>query len=341
MTEPHDPLPFLSIIIPVLNVARTVRDLMDSLMELDYPRDRMEVLAVDGGSTDGTREIVREYPVRLLDQEGRGLNAARNTGLKYSRGEIVAFTDGDCVVPPNWPRAIARNFQDPRVSFVGGTLQGYDKSEPLSVYLDETFFQVSPFFRWRTETTDLHLLHFPAGANMAFRKRVLERINFFDERIVYGFDDLEPVEKLGLRGFRIVLDPDVMVWHQHRTTLRAMLKQHFNYGRGGGLLLVHKRASQLAKWYAAYLISTTFGTIFLLFMLVLGIWLRHMLPIQIALGTVLIGFLVIQAYYLSSAVKQKTLWKVFAYPALDFLRGVCLTLGGLSQLVKSTGRRVI
>ena len=76
---------------------------------------------------------------------------------------------------------------------------------------------------------------------MAFRRYALEKINFFDERIEYGFDDLDPVEKLGSRGFRIVLDPDVVVLHKHRTDLRELLRQHFNYGRGGTLLLIHKR----------------------------------------------------------------------------------------------------
>ncbi|NIN69139.1 MAG: glycosyltransferase, partial [Anaerolineae bacterium] len=71
----------LSVIVPVRNMARTIRDLMESLMKLDYPSDKLEIIVVDGDSKDGTREIVQEYPVRLIQQEGKGLNAARNTGI--------------------------------------------------------------------------------------------------------------------------------------------------------------------------------------------------------------------------------------------------------------------
>jgi len=71
----------LSIIVPVLNMAKTIRALMESLMKLDYDEDKLEIIVVDGDSNDGTKEIIEEYPVRLVQQEGKGLNAARNTGI--------------------------------------------------------------------------------------------------------------------------------------------------------------------------------------------------------------------------------------------------------------------
>jgi glycosyltransferase involved in cell wall biosynthesis len=89
--------PSLSIIVPVLNMGRTIRATMDSLVNLDYPKNIIEIIVVDGKSKDDTRKIVQEYPVALVEQEGKGLNAARNTGIKYSSGEILAYTDGDCV----------------------------------------------------------------------------------------------------------------------------------------------------------------------------------------------------------------------------------------------------
>jgi len=232
--------PSLSIIVPVLNMGRTIRATMESLIKLDYPRSNLEIIVVDGKSGDDTRKIVQEYPVALVDQEGTGLNAARNTGIKYSSGEILAYTDGDCVVPPDWAKKIARNFNDPSIGFVGGTMEGYDRTNLLSNYMDESLFQSKPGFRIRVETTDLQLMQFPAGANMAFRRRSLARVKFFDENITYGFDDLQPVEAMGFKGFRIVLDPDVNILHQHRNTLGDLLKQHFNYGRGGSLLIIHK-----------------------------------------------------------------------------------------------------
>lgn len=333
--------PTISVIVPVLNVARTVRDLMESLMKLDYPKEKLEIIVVDGNSKDGTKEIVGEYPVMLVQQEGKGLNAARNTGIIFSTGEIIAYTDGDCVVPPEWAKRFVANFDDPRVGFVGGTLKGYDQRNPISNYMDETFFQVTPAFRFRVETTDLTLLQFPAGANMAFRRSSLAKVDFFDENITYGFDDLEPVEEMGLKGFRIVLDPEVNVLHQHRSTLRDLLLQHFNYGRGGTLLVIHKRASNLAHWFASYLIFTVSAISVFTFLVYLGAKLRHPLPINLGLGSVGLFVLVTMFYYLPVTVSSRKLWKFLVYPALDFLRGLAFTLGGVYQLFKSTGQKVI
>lgn len=331
----------ISIIVPVLNTAKTIRDLMESLMNLDYDEDKLEIIVVDGDSKDGTREIVQEYPFMLVQQDGKGLNAARNTGIRYSTGEIIAYTDGDCVVPPNWAKAIAINFKDPGVGFVGGTMEGYDKNKSLSNYMDETFFQVTPGFRFRMEGTDLRLLQFPAGANMAFRRSALARVDFFDENITYGFDDLEPVEEMGFKGFRIVLDPEVNVLHQNRTTLGALMKQHFNYGRGGTLLLIHKRSSNLAYWFSSYMLFMTGMLVFFLFMMYLWLKIRHPLPLNLGLGSLGLFMLVIMLYYLPVSVSTGKPWKLIAYPVLDLIRGLAFAFGGIYQLFKSISQKVI
>lgn len=335
MDEPPVEDPSISIIVPVKNSARTIEVLLDSLMKLEYDREKLEVIIVDGNSTDGTREIVSKYPVKMYDEEGRGLNAARNTGIKYSRGEILAYTDGDCVVPANWAKSIAKNFRDPSVSFVGGLVEGFDKVDFLSVYMDETFFQVKPGFRGRRESTDLELLLFPAGCNMAFRRHALAKINFFDERIDYGFDDLDPVEKLGSRGFRIVLDPDVRVLHQHRTTLKAILKQHFNYGRGGTLLIIYKRASKLARWFTTYLIVTTFGLSISVLMLTSSIVMQRWLPMSVIMWLLGLTFLFLMTLNMEVAFRTRKLHKLIVYPVLDIVRGLFFTLGGLTQLFRA------
>lgn len=341
MSEAQVEDPTISIIVPVRNSARTIRDLLDSLMKLEYDRDRLEIVVVDGNSTDGTRKIVEEYPVMLIDEEGRGLNAARNTGIKWSSGEVIAYTDGDCIVSPDWAKSLAKNFRDPSVSFVGGLVKGYDTDDFLSIYMDETFFQVKPGFNWRRETTDIFLLEFPAGCNMAFRRVVLEKIDYFDERIEYGFDDLYPVEKLGSRGFRIVLDPDVTVLHQHRTDLRKLLKQHFNYGRGGTLLIIYKRSSKLARWFTTYLLSSTLSIGLIATLMASGLLLKNWAPIHFGLGFLSLGFVLLTTLYVEISFRTKRLRKLIQYPALDLVRGLFFTFGGLAQLFRMSlgGRR--
>jgi glycosyltransferase involved in cell wall biosynthesis len=327
-------LPSISVIVPVRNSAKTIGDLLDSLMSLEYDPDKLEIVVVDGDSSDGTRKIVEEYPVLFVDEEGKGLNAARNTGIKWSTGEIVAYTDGDCVVPPGWARSIAKNFRSPMVGFVGGNVEGYDKGNFLSVYMDETFFQAKPSFKWRRVATRLNLRHFPAGCNMAFRRDALAKIDYFDERIEYGFDDLIPVEEVGDTGFQIVLDPEVYVYHQHRTLLGEMLLQHFSYGRGGARLMRVKRRSKLAQWFTTYLISSTFSLALTSALLALGLLLKQPVPLEIALGTFTFFYAVLTVLYLQTALRTRSLRKMLFYPILDITRGVVFTLGGLTQLMK-------
>ncbi len=328
--EVEDP-PSISVIVPVKNTAKTITDLLDSLMSLDYDTEKLDIVVVDGNSTDGTRKIVEEYPVKLIDEEGRGLNAARNTGIKWSNGEIVAYTDGDCIVPPNWVKSIAKNFKSPLVGFVGGNVEGYDKRDFLSVYMDETFFSVKPSFKWRKVFSSLNLRQFPAGCNMAFRRNALAKIDYFDERIEYGFDDLLPVEEVGAVGFRIVLDPEVYVYHQHRRRLDDMLYQHFNYGRGGAKLIARREDSQLAQWFTTYLISSTFYLGLTALLLAMGLLLNLRVPFEIALGSSAFFYALMTILYLETAIRTRSFRKMLFYPILDITRGVVFTLGGLIQ----------
>jgi GT2 family glycosyltransferase len=220
-------------------------------------------------------------------------------------------------------------------------MEGYDRNSVLSNYMDESLFQSTPGFRIRIETTDLKLMQFPAGANMAFRRRALARVKFFDENITYGFDDLQPVEAMGFKGFRIILDPEVNILHQHRSTLPELLKQHFNYGRGGSLLVIHKRASVLASWYAAYLISTLATLGILAFLLYIGFKVNHPLPFNLAFGIAGIFFAFNTIYYLPVSIKSRKIWKILVYPALDILRGIAFTFGGLYQMIQSLSQKVV
>ena len=113
-------LPFVSVIIPVLNGERTIRDCLVSLLRMDYPAGRRVILIVDNGSTDRTAEIIKGYPVHYLCEERRGAAAARNTGIQASSGAILAFTDADCVVSTGWASELVRGFEDEGVGGVEG-----------------------------------------------------------------------------------------------------------------------------------------------------------------------------------------------------------------------------
>ena len=83
--------PSVTVIVPVRNGEQTIQPLLESLQKLDYDRNKVEVIVVDGNSTDKTREIVKKYPVKLVVEEKKGLNLARNVGIKCSNGEDFRY----------------------------------------------------------------------------------------------------------------------------------------------------------------------------------------------------------------------------------------------------------
>ena len=84
---------------------------------------------------------------------------------------------------------------------------------------------------------------------MAYRRKVAEEVGYFDENIQYGFDEVEFADRVCKAGYKMVLDPNVSVWHKHRSTLGEFLKQNFQYGKGSGLVLKRNRLKDsVSRW---------------------------------------------------------------------------------------------
>ncbi len=105
--------PFISIIVPAYNAEETIRKCIDSLLRIDYPN--YEILIIDDGSIDKTREILSEYKNRIILIESRhsGPSKCRNIAAKRSKGDFLAFTDADCLVDKNWLGELMRGFVNP------------------------------------------------------------------------------------------------------------------------------------------------------------------------------------------------------------------------------------
>jgi len=336
--ESHKSQPAVSVIVPVRNGEQTIEPLLQSLLRLDYDRNELEIVVVDGNSTDRTRDIVRKYPVKLVIERKEGLNAARNAGIRNSEGEIIAFTDCDCIVPNDWVRKIVENFKDPRVSCVGGSAKGRD-NDFISQYADNSIIPLMPFFKTREELDMIKLfLHHPAGCNMAFRRKSFKEVGCFDESIRYGFDDVEFVERVCKAGYKMVLDPNVFVWHKHRSTLKEFLKENFRYGRGSGVLLQRRAKDVVSTWSLLSLIgfifwlSTVGSLTFLSFTTSLSIF-----PLLLFAFT-LMPLLALMGFYTYKALENKRYERALTYPFIDFLRGLSFCSGEIYQLFKTNKR---
>src|ERR1700735_2760964 len=121
-------------IVPVYNSEKFLRRCVEGLLHQTYARGAYEILLLDNNSTDRSREVVGEYPEVGLISEGRqGAYAARNHGVSVSSGEIIAFTDADCVASPSWLAHLVEPFASPEVCIVQGERNFGRQSNLLSI----------------------------------------------------------------------------------------------------------------------------------------------------------------------------------------------------------------
>ena len=334
MEDPKTPLS-VTIVVPVRNGEQTIQQLLESLQKLDYDRNKVEVIVVDGNSTDKTREIVKKYPVKLLVEKRKGLNVARNTGIKCSNGEIVVFTDSDCIVPPNWITKIVENFKDPKVSCVGGSAKALN-GDFVSQYADNSIVRLMPFFTKREELEKVKpFFRHPAGCNMAFRRKIAEEVGYFDEQIQYGFDEVEFADRVCRAGYKMVLDPEVSVWHKHRSTLGEFLKQNFQYGKGSGIVLKqNKLKDSVSKWSFLGLMGFIGWLLIVGSLTVLTLTSSSSIFPWLLFGFTGLPLIILSTVYTYRAVQNKKLARVVTYPLIDFFRTLSFCFGQLYQLFK-------
>lgn len=328
--------PMVSVIIPAFNSEATIGALLESLMALDYRRDRLEIIVVDGGSIDRTREIAQRYPVKVIVETRRGINVARNTGVRNSCGEILAFTDSDCVVPRDWVKKIVEAFSDSRIGCLGGSVMRYE-DDFLARYADESVMPVLRRFRRRELLSGVKpIFRYPAGCNMAFRRNAIEKAGLFDERIRYGFDEDELVERVCRSGYLMLLDPNIIVLHKHRGSLRGLLRQSFNYGRGGGLVVRMGIRGKFFRWIILSLLSFLAWVALCFSLLFLAVALSPFLLIPF-LSITILPTIILLCFYAIRAFSEG--WRrraeVLAYPLLDLLRIFSFSLGIIRGLLTS------
>lgn len=210
-----------SIVIPAYNAEKTIGLAVGAALAQDC-RD-CEVIVVDDGSLDDTAEVARKYPVKYIRQENAGPAAARNTGWKASAGEIVVFTDSDCVPGPGWIRSLVGAFTDESIGAATGSYDIANPEKPLPRLIHEEIKDRHVFYR--------SAVKFFGSYNVAMRRKVLQETGGFDEgyRRASGEDNDLSYRVLKL-GYRIAFVPDALVAHHHTSSLKKYLKEQYTHG---------------------------------------------------------------------------------------------------------------
>ena len=210
----------ISVVVCTRDRAASLSRTLQSLGDMATPVSlEWELLVVDNGSRDHTRDVVTGFArvspsrVRYLFEGRPGLSSARNAGGRAARGDVIAFTDDDCLVDRHWLACIDGEFRaDPSLAIVGGRVELHDpRDQPVSVRAHRERVLVRSF-------RDIASLMI--GCNMSCRKTVLAEMGYFDVRFGSGApipsaEDWDFLYKAYKAGAKIVFSPDVLLYHDH------------------------------------------------------------------------------------------------------------------------------
>ena len=250
--------PFISIIIPVRNFERTLDKTFEYLMNIDYPRDKMEIVIADGGSTDGTVPLIKTYQqkypfIKLIEIPNcPSPGYARNKALENVRGEFLLFTDGDCAPCKNWVYELLKHFErDEKIGIVGGEIYTLrvEKDNIVEAWCEHfRFNMVSPRYGFIKEgyfplLSDMypsqiagHRAYFFVTANVAYRKAAIDQANAHFWTNPTG-EDMDFCYQVQRAGWKLYFAPEARVDHMHRANLNQLLKVWITYGAAHPLLL--------------------------------------------------------------------------------------------------------
>lgn len=192
-----------------------------------------ETIVVDDGSEDGTAEwVAARFPwAKCVPLGASGLSAARNAGAAAASGEILAFTDDDCMPDHEWLLRLDRVFTCGHFASVGGP-----NLPPPPKSWSEAVVCASPGAPSHVMLDDVEAEHLP-GCNLAVRKSAFEAVGGFDPQFHTAGDDVDFCWRLSDAGYRLGFAPGAFVWHWRRASLLAFLRQQIGYGVAEKLLI--------------------------------------------------------------------------------------------------------
>lgn len=317
-----------SVIIPAYNAEKVIGNCLNALRS--QTANPHEVIVVDDGSKDGTIEAARKFSgVRVITQKHRGPAAARNLGAKNASGDILLFTDADCVPEKAWIKSMLKPFADKMVSGA----QGAYKTKQKSVVA--RFSQAEIEDRYSRMRRD-KVIDFIGTYSAGYRRSLFMDFGGFDESFPEASgEDPELSFRMSDKGHRLVFVPDAIVYHTHPDTIRKYLRQKYwrAYWR---VLLYKKHPGKAIK--ESYTPQTLKIQIMLLYiaagLLVAGAFLP---------STMLLSALcIIAVFALSLPVSASSFSGGFSVgvfaPFMIFLRSVAFALGLLSGTLSSFAR---
>jgi cellulose synthase/poly-beta-1,6-N-acetylglucosamine synthase-like glycosyltransferase len=212
----------ISVIIPAYNAEKTIKRTLSALTNQNY-RDKYEVIVIDDGSIDDTIKIVSKFKnVKLISIKHSGPATARNVGVKNAKGNIILFTDADCVPSKNWIKNMIVPFKNKEIVGISGTYKTLNKNS-----------LIARFAGYEIETRHEKLkkekyIDFIGTYSAAYRKNIFLKFGGFDESFqIASGEDPELSFKINKAGLKMFFQPKAFVYHKHPDNILKFLRQKF------------------------------------------------------------------------------------------------------------------
>jgi glycosyltransferase involved in cell wall biosynthesis len=222
--------PFVSVIIPAYNDERGIQLTLASLQRQDYPTDRWEIIVVDNNSSDQTKAkaILFQDSIGMLTvvtEEKQSSYAARNKGIDFAKGDILAFIDSDMTVGSDWISRGVADISHEQADYVGCRVDIYTNGSPPSIseiYNQRTGFRIKDY---------MEQSGFAGAGNLFVKRDVIKKLGPFDARLVSG-GDKEFGRRVKNAGLKMYYSDHNVMRHPARSSLRSLLKKNMRIAMG-------------------------------------------------------------------------------------------------------------
>lgn len=310
----------ISIIVPVYNGEKTIEKCIHSLQDQSYPTVQYEIIVVDDGSTDNTPTILKKSGVQIVTQKNQGPATARNAGAKVAKGEILIFTDADCIADNRWLEEMVAAFNDKDVVGVKGAYKTLQKE------LTARFAQAEFEERYKL-LQQYDYIDFVDTYSAGFRKDIFFKIGAFDQSFpLPDHEDVDLSYRLSREGYKMAFTSKAFVYHQHPNTLKKYLRVKF--GRAFWRIAVCRRYPEkiIKDTYTPQSLKLQIILVYLLIVFLAGSAVSHFF-----LYSALVTFCIFLSTTISFVlhVGRNDILLSFLIPLFIFLRASSLGMGVL------------
>jgi cellulose synthase/poly-beta-1,6-N-acetylglucosamine synthase-like glycosyltransferase len=213
--------PKVSIIVATLNNERTIDECLKAIVELNYPKDFLEIIVVDGCSKDATVKIAQKYPVKVIS-ESLNAPAAYNYAMKMVSNGVLGFIDADAKVEKEWLNKLVTHLDDPQVAGISGGIETWNTENAWARSIG--YDLKNRYARLKKYVVRV------ATMNLLLKKSVIEAVGGFDENLPSQYDtDLG--FRITSRGYKILFEPNAKCYHFNRSTVSGYFRQQLQYGK--------------------------------------------------------------------------------------------------------------